>query len=51
MLEVGLGGRGDATNVIEHPAACGDHLACRWTISEMLGDTIAIIAKEKGGHH
>ena len=48
VLEVGLGGRGDATNVIEQPAACAitsislDH-------REMLGDTIAAIAAEKAG--
>jgi dihydrofolate synthase/folylpolyglutamate synthase len=48
VLEVGLGGRGDATNVIERPAACAitsislDH-------REMLGDTIAVIAAEKAG--
>ena len=48
ILEVGLGGRGDATNVVEHPAACAvtslslDH-------REMLGDTLAAIAREKAG--
>jgi dihydrofolate synthase / folylpolyglutamate synthase len=48
VLEVGLGGRGDATNVIERPAACAitsislDH-------RDMLGDTIAEIAGEKAG--
>jgi dihydrofolate synthase/folylpolyglutamate synthase len=48
VLEVGLGGRGDATNVIARPAACAitsislDH-------REMLGDTIAAIAAEKAG--
>ena len=48
VLEVGLGGRGDATNVIARPAACAitsislDH-------REMLGDTIALIAAEKAG--
>ena len=47
VLEVGLGGRGDATNVIT-PAACAitsislDH-------REMLGNTIALIAAEKAG--
>ena len=47
VLEVGLGGRGDATNVIT-PAACAvtsislDH-------KEMLGDTLALIATEKAG--
>ncbi len=48
VLEVGLGGRGDATNVIDRPAACAitsislDH-------REMLGDTLAAIAAEKAG--
>jgi dihydrofolate synthase/folylpolyglutamate synthase len=48
VLEVGLGGRGDATNVIGRPAACGitsislDH-------REMLGDTLEAIAREKAG--
>ena len=47
VLEVGLGGRGDATNVIT-PVACAitsislDH-------REMLGDTLALIAAEKAG--
>lgn len=47
VLEVGLGGRGDATNVVL-PAACAitsislDH-------REMLGDTLALIAAEKAG--
>ena len=46
LLEVGLGGRLDATNVIEKPLACAitpismDHL-------EFLGDTIEKIAAEK----
>jgi dihydrofolate synthase/folylpolyglutamate synthase len=48
VLEVGLGGRGDATNVIDRPAACAitsislDH-------RELLGDTLPIIAAEKAG--
>jgi dihydrofolate synthase/folylpolyglutamate synthase len=48
VLEVGLGGRGDATNVIDRPAACAitsislDH-------REMLGETLALIAAEKAG--
>jgi dihydrofolate synthase/folylpolyglutamate synthase len=48
VLEVGLGGRGDATNVIARPAASAitsislDH-------REMLGDTLAAIATEKAG--
>ncbi|MCI8674655.1 MAG: bifunctional folylpolyglutamate synthase/dihydrofolate synthase [Lachnospiraceae bacterium] len=48
VLEVGLGGRKDATNVIKHPAVSViasislDH-------TEVLGDTIAQIAFEKAG--
>jgi len=48
VLEVGLGGRGDATNVIDRPAACAitsislDH-------RDLLGDTVAAIAAEKAG--
>jgi len=48
VLEVGLGGRGDATNVIDRPAACAitsislDH-------RDLLGDTLAAIAAEKAG--
>ena len=48
ILEVGLGGRGDATNVIARPAACAitsisiDH-------REFLGDSLSGIAAEKAG--
>lgn len=48
ILETGLGGRLDATNVVENPLACiitsisRDH-------TEYLGDTIAEIAGEKAG--
>jgi dihydrofolate synthase / folylpolyglutamate synthase len=48
IVEVGLGGRLDATNVLARPAMCGiaalglDHQA-------LLGDTIADIAGEKAG--
>jgi dihydrofolate synthase/folylpolyglutamate synthase len=48
VLEVGLGGRGDATNVIADPAACAitsislDH-------RELLGETLDVIAAEKAG--
>ncbi|WP_299717012.1 folylpolyglutamate synthase/dihydrofolate synthase family protein [Tardiphaga sp.] len=48
LLEVGLGGRLDATNVIEKPAACVftpigiDH-------TDFLGDTLLKIAAEKAG--
>lgn len=46
ILEVGLGGRLDATNVVDRPAACGiasiglDH-------QQHLGTTLALIAAEK----
>ncbi len=48
VLEVGLGGRGDATNVIARPASCAitsislDH-------RELLGETLGEIAAEKAG--
>ncbi|MBI3271179.1 MAG: bifunctional folylpolyglutamate synthase/dihydrofolate synthase [Planctomycetes bacterium] len=48
VLEVGLGGRLDATNVLAAPAACAvtcvdfDHM-------DKLGDTLAAIAREKAG--
>src|SRR5271166_992633 len=48
VLEVGLGGRGDATNVVTRPAACAitsislDH-------RELLGETLELIAAEKAG--
>lgn len=48
VLEVGLGGRGDSTNVIKNPMACVftsisfDHM-------DRLGDTIEKIAWEKAG--
>ncbi|MBV9539588.1 MAG: bifunctional folylpolyglutamate synthase/dihydrofolate synthase [Acidisphaera sp.] len=48
VVEVGLGGRGDATNVLARPAACAitsislDH-------RDFLGDTVEQIAAEKAG--
>lgn len=48
VLEVGLGGRYDATNVIEHPlASIITHIDLDHT--DVLGDTIAKIAFEKAG--
>lgn len=48
LLEVGLGGRLDATNVIDRPAAC-----CITSIGldhqQYLGETIELIAAEKAG--
>ena len=48
LLEVGLGGRLDATNVIEHPLAT---VITRIAIdhADFLGDTLAKIAQEKAG--
>lgn len=48
VVEVGMGGRLDSTNIIKHPAVCAitpialDHTA-------FLGDTIGAIANEKAG--
>ena len=48
IMEVGLGGRIDSTNVVKRPVVCGiaslgfDH-------TELLGDTLAKIAREKAG--
>ena len=48
VLEVGLGGRYDATNVVEHPlASVITHIDLDHT--DVLGDTIAKIAFEKAG--
>jgi len=48
VIEVGIGGRTDCTNVLEFPAACGitslgyDHM-------DVLGNTLSEIAFEKTG--
>lgn len=47
IIEVGLGGRLDATNVVDPRAAIVTAIALDHT--EWLGDTIPEIAKEKGG--
>jgi len=48
VLETGLGGRLDATNVISSPALCViTSIGLEHT--RILGDTIALIAKEKAG--
>ncbi|MFT5355920.1 MAG: dihydrofolate synthase/folylpolyglutamate synthase [Polyangiales bacterium] len=48
VLEVGLGGRLDATNTIEHSELCVvTNIALEHTA--ILGDTKTLIAKEKGG--
>ena len=48
LLEVGLGGRLDATNVVERPLAS---VITRVSIDhrEFLGDTVVAIAAEKAG--
>ena len=48
VLEVGLGGRFDATNVIPRPAACAI-TAISMDHKEFLGDTLEKIAGEKAG--
>ncbi len=48
VLEVGLGGRLDATNVVPRPAAAAI-TAISMDHREFLGDTIAAIAAEKAG--
>lgn len=48
VLETGLGGRLDATNVVEHPLACViTSISLEHT--EYLGDTLAAVAGEKAG--
>lgn len=48
VLETGMGGRLDATNLIPRPFVCGlslidyDHM-------DVLGDTLSLIAREKAG--
>ena len=48
VLEVGMGGRLDCTNVIETPITTGITLI-DLEHTEILGHTLAAIAKEKGG--
>ena len=48
VLEVGLGGRGDATNVIDRPASCAI-TSISFDHREMLGETLGAIAAEKAG--
>mgnify|MGYP004633660297 FL=1 len=48
VLEVGMGGRLDATNVISHPEVCAImHIGLDHT--EFLGDTVEQVAAEKAG--
>lgn len=48
VIETGLGGRLDATNVIANPLAC-IITAISLEHTNILGDKISLIAKEKGG--
>ena len=48
LLEVGLGGRLDATNVIDRPA-CTAITRISYDHMQFLGDTIGLIAAEKAG--
>ena len=48
VLEVGLGGRFDATNVIEHPLVSAI-ASISFDHTEILGDTLGKIAREKCG--
>ncbi|ETW08691.1 hypothetical protein, variant [Aphanomyces invadans] len=48
ILEVGLGGRLDATNVIEKPVVCGI-TALDYDHTRILGSTLDKIAREKAG--
>ena len=49
LLEVGLGGRLDATNVVERPAGDRDHAGIGSTTPSFSGDDAADIAGEKAG--
>lgn len=48
ILEVGLGGRLDATNVVDRPLVSGITLL-DYDHTEILGDTLTLIAREKAG--
>ena len=48
ILEVGMGGRLDATNVVQHPITTGITLI-DLEHTEVLGNTLQKIAYEKGG--
>jgi dihydrofolate synthase/folylpolyglutamate synthase len=48
VLEVGLGGKFDATNVVQHPAACAI-TAISMDHQDFLGDSLGQIAAEKAG--
>ncbi|KAL4556897.1 hypothetical protein LXL04_035063 [Taraxacum kok-saghyz] len=48
IMEVGLGGKFDATNVVQNPVVCGIS-SLGYDHTEILGDTLAAIAGEKAG--
>ncbi|KAL7583384.1 hypothetical protein Lser_V15G44164 [Lactuca serriola] len=48
IMEVGLGGKFDATNVVQNPIVCGIS-SLGYDHTEILGDTLALIAGEKAG--
>lgn len=48
VIEVGLGGRLDATNILNHPSVtCITSIG--WDHMDLLGDTLEAIAGEKAG--
>lgn len=48
VIEVGMGGRGDSTNILTFPAVCGITLL-DYDHTEVLGNTLTAIAGEKAG--
>ena len=48
IIEVGIGGEYDATNVIEHPVVCGV-VSLGFDHQPILGETLPEIAWHKGG--
>nr|XP_043614377.1 folylpolyglutamate synthase-like isoform X2 [Erigeron canadensis] len=48
IMEVGLGGKFDATNVVQTPVVCGI-ASLGYDHTEILGDTLGLIAGEKAG--
>lgn len=48
VVEVGIGGTHDSTNIIEHPVVCGV-TSLGYDHTDILGPTLADIAWHKGG--
>lgn len=48
VIEVGMGGRGDSTNILTFPAVCGITLL-DYDHTEVLGNTLTAIADQKAG--